>query len=67
MGFSLHMLEDERKFLSLRKTKDGHVILGDNTPTKVLGKGKGNLGDEKEKSVGVLVVEGLKHNILSVI
>lgn len=39
---------------------------GDNRPSKVLGKGKANLGDKKTKAVDVLLVEGLKHNIISV-
>jgi len=62
-----HMLGEKSGFLSLRKTKDGHVILGDNTHAKVLGKGKVILGNEELNAVDVLLVEGLKQNILSVI
>lgn len=45
-GCSHHMLGDKIKFLYLKKTKDGHVILEENTPAKVLGKGKAKLGDK---------------------
>ena len=61
------MSGEGNRFLSLKKIKDGHVILGDNTPTKVLGKGKANLGDKKTNATDVLLVEGLKHNVLSTI
>lgn len=58
-GCSHHMLGDNSGFISLSKTKDGHVILRDNTSAKVLCKGNASLGDEEFNVADVLLVEGL--------
>jgi hypothetical protein len=64
-GCSSHMTRDQRKFVSLKK-KGGNVAFGDDSSTKILGKGTVKLGSENVKSRKVLLVEHLKHNILSV-
>jgi hypothetical protein len=59
------MTGDQSKFVSLKK-KGGNVAFGDDSSTKILRKGTVNLGNENVKSRKVLLVEDLKHNILSV-
>jgi hypothetical protein len=64
-GFSSHTTGDQSKFVSLKK-KGGNVTFGDDSSTKILGKGIVNLGSENVKERKVLLVEDLKHNLLSV-
>jgi hypothetical protein len=64
-GCSSHMTEDQRKFVSLKK-KGGNVAFRDESYTKIFGKGTVNLGCENVKAIKVLLLEYLKHNILSV-
>jgi hypothetical protein len=59
------MTGDQSKFVSLKK-KGGNVAFGDDSSTKILGKGIVNLGSENVKAGKVLLVEDLKHNLLSV-
>jgi hypothetical protein len=59
------MTGDQRKFVSLKK-KGGNVAFGDDSSTKILGKGTVKLGSENVKVGKVLLVEDLKHNLLSV-
>jgi hypothetical protein len=59
------MTGDQRKFLILKK-KGGNVAFGDESSTKILGKGTVNLGSENVKAGKFLLVEYLKHNLLSV-
>jgi hypothetical protein len=59
------MTRDQRKFVILKK-KGGNVAFGDDSSTKILGKGTVNLGSENVKAGKVLLVEDLKHNLLSV-
>jgi hypothetical protein len=59
------MTGDQRKFVSLEK-KGGNVAFGDESSTKILGKRTVNLGSENVKAGKVLLVEYLKHNLLSV-
>jgi hypothetical protein len=59
------MTGDQRKFVSLNK-KGGNIAFGDNSSTKILGKGTVKLVSENVKEGKVLLVEYLKHNILSV-
>jgi hypothetical protein len=58
------MTGDQRKFVSLKKM-GGNVGFGDDSSTKILGKGTINLGSENVKVRRVLLVEDLKHNLLS--
>jgi hypothetical protein len=64
-GCSSHMTGDQSKFVSLKK-KGGNVAFGDDSSTKILGKGIVKLGSENVKAGKVLLVEDLKHNLLSV-
>jgi hypothetical protein len=59
------MTGDQRKFISLKK-KGGNVTFGDDSSTKILGKGIVNIGSENVKAGKVLLVEYLKHNLLNV-
>jgi hypothetical protein len=59
------MTEDQRKIFSLKK-KGGNVAFGDDSSTKILGKGTVKIGSENVKAGKVLLVEDMKHNILSV-
>jgi hypothetical protein len=59
------MTGDQSKFVSLKK-KGGNVAFGDESSTKILGKETVNIGSENVKAGKVLLVEYLKHNILSV-
>jgi hypothetical protein len=59
------MTGDQRNFVSLKK-KGGNVAFGDDSSTKILGKGTVKLGSENVKAGKVLLVEDLKHNLLSV-
>jgi hypothetical protein len=56
---------DQNKFVSLKR-KGGNVAFGDNSSAKILGKGVVKLGSENVKVKNVLLVEDLKHNLLSV-
>lgn len=58
------MYGGESRSISLEKTKGSDVILGNNTPMKVIGKGKANLDVKNTKVANILLVEGSKHNIL---
>jgi hypothetical protein len=64
-GCSSHMTGDQSKFVSLKK-KGGNVAFGDDSSTKILEKGTINLGSENVKEGKFLLVEDLKHNLLSV-
>jgi hypothetical protein len=59
------MTGDQSKFVSLKK-KGGNVAFGDDSSTKILGKKTVKLGSENVKAGKVLLVEDLKHNLLSV-
>jgi hypothetical protein len=65
-GCSKHMTRDKDKFLSLRESKLGSVTFGNDAPGKIKGKGMVSLSNGKGKSQYVLLVDGLKHNLLSV-
>jgi hypothetical protein len=64
-GCSSHMTGDQDKFVILKK-RGGNVAFGDDSSTKILGKGIVKLGKENVKAGKVLLVEDLKHNLLSV-
>jgi hypothetical protein len=58
---------DKDRFLTLRKERDGPVSFGDDDSAKIIGKGTNNIGNNNTKLENVLLVEDMKHNILSVI
>ena len=59
------MTGDKNKILNLKKSKGGNVTFGDDVFAKIVGKGIVNLGNEKMKVQNVLLVENMKHNLLS--
>ena len=64
-GCSKHMTGDASKFTTISPKKSGHVTYGDNNRGKILGVGK--IGTNSSTSIeNVLLVEGLKHSLLSV-
>ena len=63
-GCSRHMTGDQKKFVSLNK-KNGNVSFGSGS-TKIIGKGAATLVNGQGKAQNTLLVEGLKHNLLSV-
>jgi hypothetical protein len=65
-GCSKHMMGDKGKFLSLSERKSGNVTFGNDAPGKIKGKGMVSLSNGKGKAQDVLLVDGMKHNLLSV-
>jgi hypothetical protein len=65
-GCSKHMTGDKGKFLSLSESKSGNVTFGNDAPGKIKGKGMVSLSNGKGKSQDVLLVDGMKQNLLSV-
>jgi hypothetical protein len=65
-GCSKHMMGDKGKFLSLSESISGNVTFGNDARGKIKGKGMVSLSNGKGKSQDVLLVDGLKHNLLSV-
>lgn len=55
----------KRKIINLVKWNGRLVKFGDNSSTKIFGKGTISI-DEKSRTKDVLYVEGIKHNLLSV-
>ncbi|VFQ98024.1 unnamed protein product [Cuscuta campestris] len=64
-GCSKHMTGDASKFRSLEYFKGGNVVFGDNNKGRIIG--SGTVGKDNATTVeNVLLVEGLKHNLLSI-
>ena len=61
------MTRDQGNFLFLSAIKSRNVTFGNDAPGKIKGKGMVSLSNGKGKSQDVLLVDGLKHNLLSVI
>jgi hypothetical protein len=60
------MTGDRDKFLTLRKERDGSVSFENDDSAKIIGKGTVRIGNKNEKEENVLLVEYMKHNLLSV-
>jgi hypothetical protein len=60
------MTGDKSKFLTLSENKSWNVTFGNDALGKIKGKGMVSLSNGKGKSQDVLVVDDLKHNLLSV-
>jgi hypothetical protein len=58
---------DKDMFLTLRKERDGSIFFGNDDSTKIIGKDTVRIGNKNTKEKNVLLVEDMKHNILSVI
>jgi hypothetical protein len=65
-GCSKHMTGDRDKFLTLREERDGSVSFENDDSSKIIGKGTVLIGNKNEKAENVLLVEDMKHNLLSV-
>jgi hypothetical protein len=65
-GCSKHMTGDKDKFMSLSKGKTRNVTFGNDEPGKIKGKGMVSLSNGKGKAHVFLLVDGIKHNFLSV-
>ena len=59
------MTGDKDRFVKLKKDK-GSVMFGDCKSAKVIGKGNVLLGSKGCEAKDVLLVEDMKHNLLSV-
>ena len=55
----------ESKFIFLTKKKVGYVTFGDNVKRKIIGRGNSS-NDTSSLIENVLLVDGLKHNLLSI-
>ena len=60
------MTGDKGNFLNFKEEKRGNVYYGNNGSTKIIGKGMVSLGNLRYQANNVLLVENMKHNILSV-
>jgi hypothetical protein len=65
-GCSKHMTGDMDRFLTLKKERDGSITFGNDNSTKIIGKGIVKLGSKDAKEENVLLIEDMKHNLLSV-
>jgi len=65
-GCSKHMIGDKDRFLTLKKEKYGSVAFGNHNTTRNVGRGTFKIGSKDDKEKKVLLVEDIKHNILSV-
>jgi translation elongation factor P/translation initiation factor 5A len=61
-----HMPGDKDKLLSISKIKTGNVILENDEPGKIKDKGMVSLSNGKGDSQDDLLVDDLKHNLLSI-
>jgi hypothetical protein len=60
------MTGDRDKFLTLRKERDGLVFFKNDDSSKIIRKGTIRIGNKNEKEENVLLVEDMKHDLLSV-
>jgi hypothetical protein len=65
-GCSKHMTGDKDKFLTLKKERDGSISFGNDNSAKIIGRGTIKLGSKDAREENVLLVEDMKHNLLSV-
>jgi hypothetical protein len=65
-GCSKHMTGDKDRFVTLKKERDGSISFGNDNSTKIIGKGTVKLGSKDAMEENVLLVENMKHNLLSV-
>jgi hypothetical protein len=65
-GYSKHMACDKDRFLTLRKERDGSVYFGNDDSSRIIQRGTTIIGNKDTKEENVLLVEEMKHNILSV-
>jgi hypothetical protein len=61
------MKGDRDRFLTLRKGRDGSFSFRNDDSNKIIGKGTIKIGNKNTKAENVILVEDMKHNLLSVI
>jgi hypothetical protein len=59
------MTGDKDKFMSISKSKIGNVILENDEPGKIKDRGMVSLSNDKGDAQYILLVDGMKHNLLS--
>jgi hypothetical protein len=59
------MTGDRDRFLTLQKERDGSVSFRNDDSAKIIGKGIVKIGNKNAKAKNVLLVENMKHNLLS--
>jgi hypothetical protein len=57
---------DKDMFVTIKKERDGSISFGNDNSTKIIGKGTVKLGSKDVMVENVLLVENMKHNMLSV-
>jgi hypothetical protein len=60
------MTGDRDMFLTLQKERDGSVSFGNDDSSKIIGKGTVRIGNKNTKAENVLLLEDMKHNLISV-
>jgi transposase InsO family protein len=63
---SKHMTWDKDRFVTLNIENDGSISFGNDNSVKIIGKGTVKLGSKDTMAENVLLVENMKHNLLSV-
>jgi len=63
-GCSRHMTGEKSMFLTLATKEDGNVTFGDNKSSKIIG--TGTISNASISINNVWLVDGLKHNLLSI-
>jgi len=64
---SRHMTGDQSNFISIKEIDGGKLNFGNNAFAKIIGKGMITINYGRTIEKDVLYIEGLNHNILSVI
>jgi transposase InsO family protein len=60
------MTGDRDKFITLQKERNGSVSFRNDNSAKIIGEGTIQIGNKNKKAQNVLLVEDMKHNLLSV-
>jgi hypothetical protein len=60
------MTGDKDMFLTLKKERYGSISFGNDNSTRIIGRGTIKIGSKDAKEENVLLVEDMKHNLLSV-
>jgi hypothetical protein len=60
------MTGDEDRFLTLRKERYESGAFGNDDLARIIGRGIVRIGNKDTKAYNVILVEDMKHNILSV-
>jgi hypothetical protein len=65
-GFLKHITDDKDRFITLKHERDISVSFVNDNLTKIIGRGIVKLGSKDAKAKIFLLVEDMKHNLLSV-